>query len=227
MALRDRRAGPRAGGPRSRPVKTALPAADVAGLTAAVAVDGADRVPVLAAVYALACWRCSRPARLHRLPVCLRACGPDEPDPRRGGGRRCRSCCCGRRCARGAGGAGAAAAALVLSARLAVCAALRAAHRRGLLTERAVVVGAGTFGAYIARLMREHPELGLTPAGFVDDGPPRLTCRSRPWAPSGAGRLVTRFGIGRVVVCFCRRLPRRRPGRRAAGLPRRCWPTSA
>ena len=61
----------------------------------------------------------------------------------------------------------------VLLARLAVCAGLRAAHRRGLLTERAVVVGAGTFGAYIAALLREHPEFGLNPVGFVDDGPPR------------------------------------------------------
>ena len=68
---------------------------------------------------------------------------------------------------------------LVLACRGVLCAALRAAHRRGLLTEPAVVVGAGTFGAYIAGLMREHPELGLRPMGLLDDGPP-------PAGPAGA-----------------------------------------
>jgi exopolysaccharide biosynthesis polyprenyl glycosylphosphotransferase len=91
----------------------------------------------------------------------------------------------------------------MLCARLVACAALRAAHRRGWLTERAVVVGAGTFGAYIAELMREHPEFGLTPAGFVDDGPPRrdLAVPTLGTMRELAG-VITRFGIGRVVVCF-------------------------
>ena len=52
--------------------KAALPAADAAGLTAAVAVDGADRVPVLAAVYAASVLAVLAASRLHRLPVCLR-----------------------------------------------------------------------------------------------------------------------------------------------------------
>src|SRR5439155_4823161 len=50
---------------------------------------------------------------------------------------------------------------LVLAFRGLTCAALRAAHRRGRLTESTVIVGAGTFGAYVAELVREHPELGL------------------------------------------------------------------
>jgi exopolysaccharide biosynthesis polyprenyl glycosylphosphotransferase len=91
----------------------------------------------------------------------------------------------------------------VLAARVTLCASLRAAHRRGWLTERAVVVGAGTFGAYIAELMRTHPEFGLSPAGFVDDGPPR---RDLPVPTLGTmpelADVITRFGIGRVVVCF-------------------------
>jgi exopolysaccharide biosynthesis polyprenyl glycosylphosphotransferase len=91
----------------------------------------------------------------------------------------------------------------VLGARVAACAALRAAHRRGRLTERAVVVGAGTFGAYIAGLLRDHPELGLRPAGFVDDGPPR---RDLPVPTLGTmpdlADVVSRYAIGRVIVCF-------------------------
>jgi lipopolysaccharide/colanic/teichoic acid biosynthesis glycosyltransferase len=183
--------------------KTALPAADAAGLTAAVAVDGAGRVPALAAVYAVSVLAVLAASRLHRLPVCLRtsdqtgrvlaAVAAPLPvlllwpsgAPAVLAGVALRTAVC------------------LLSARLAVCAALRAAHRRGLLTERAVVVGAGTFGAYIAGLMREHPELGLRPAGFVDDGPPR---RDLPVPTLGTMRelpgIIARFGIGRVIVCF-------------------------
>lgn len=40
-------------------------------------------------------------------------------------------------------------------------AALRAAHRRGRLTERAVLAGTGPASEQLARLLREHPELGL------------------------------------------------------------------
>ena len=183
--------------------KTALPAADVVGLAAAVAVGGAVRVPALAAVYAVSVLAVLAASRLHRLPVCLRmsdqtsrilaAVAAPLPvlllwpsgAPAVLAGVALRAAVC------------------ILSARLAVCAALRAAHRRGLLTERAVVVGAGTFGAYTAGLMSEHPELGLTPAGFVDDGPPR---RDLPMPTLGTMQelagVITRFGIGRVVVCF-------------------------
>jgi FlaA1/EpsC-like NDP-sugar epimerase len=96
-----------------------------------------------------------------------------------------------------------AAAALILAARLAVCIALRAAHRHGYLTERAVVVGAGTFGAFIAGLMLEHPEFGLTPAGFIDDGAPRLDL---PVPALGTiaelATVIADGGIGRVIVSF-------------------------
>jgi lipopolysaccharide/colanic/teichoic acid biosynthesis glycosyltransferase len=182
-----------------------LPAADAAGLAAAVVLSGADHMPLLAAIYVAAVLAVSAASRLHRLRVCLRAC--DQA---------------GQLCVAAAVpllgllawpfGAPEptalvrlflAAVACVLGTRLAACAALRAAHRRGLLTERAVVVGAGTFGAYIAGLMREHPELGLSVVGFVDDGPPR---RDLPMptlaAMSGLADVVSRFAIGRVIVCF-------------------------
>jgi exopolysaccharide biosynthesis polyprenyl glycosylphosphotransferase len=216
-AGRDTRPGTRRASRRDRPSarlaalpraaagvrRTALPAADVAGLTAAVAVSGAGRAPLPAAVYVALVLAVLGAGRMHRLRVCLRA--SDQA---------------GRLLAAAAvplpvlvawqSDAPAVLARLVLgtavcvlSARLAVCAALRAPHRRGWLTERAVVVGAGTFGAYIAELMREHPEFGLSPAGFVDDGPPR---RDLPVPTLGTMReladVITRFGIGRVVVCF-------------------------
>jgi exopolysaccharide biosynthesis polyprenyl glycosylphosphotransferase len=91
----------------------------------------------------------------------------------------------------------------VIACRGVLCAALRAAHRRGLLTEPAVVVGAGTFGAYIAELMREHPEFGLRPMGLLDDGPPRRDL-ALPWLgrPADLADVAARLGIRRVIVCF-------------------------
>jgi exopolysaccharide biosynthesis polyprenyl glycosylphosphotransferase len=92
---------------------------------------------------------------------------------------------------------------LVLTSRAVVCAVLRAAHRRGLLTEPTLVVGAGTLGAYVADLLGEHPEFGLRPKGFIDDGPPRRDLS----LPSLGGladlaQVVTRHGIRRVIICW-------------------------
>jgi exopolysaccharide biosynthesis polyprenyl glycosylphosphotransferase len=92
---------------------------------------------------------------------------------------------------------------LVFVLRLAVSAALRAAHRHGLLTEPALVIGAGTFGAHIGELMRAHPELGLRPQGYLDFGPPRrdLALPSLG-APDDLADVVARHGIRRVIVCY-------------------------
>jgi exopolysaccharide biosynthesis polyprenyl glycosylphosphotransferase len=92
---------------------------------------------------------------------------------------------------------------LIFAFRLAVSAVLRAAHRGGLLTESALVIGAGTFGAHIGDLMREHPELGLRPVGYLDHGPPRkdLALPSLG-APGDLAEVVNRLGIRRVIVCY-------------------------
>jgi exopolysaccharide biosynthesis polyprenyl glycosylphosphotransferase len=183
--------------------RTALPAADVAGLIAAVAVSGAGRAALPAAVYAALVLAVLGAGRMHRLRVCLRVsdqagqllAAAAIPLPVLAAWQADGPAVLARLVLATTVG--------MLCARLAVCAALRAAHRRGWLTERAVVVGAGTFGAYIAELMREHPEFGLTPAGFVDDGPPRrdLAVPTLGTMRELAG-VITRFGIGRVVVCF-------------------------
>jgi exopolysaccharide biosynthesis polyprenyl glycosylphosphotransferase len=182
---------------------TALPAADVVGLAAAVAVSGAGRAPLPAAVYAALVLAVLGAGRMHRLRVCLRAsdqagqllAAAAVPLPVLAAWQADTPSVLARLVL--------ASVVFMLSARLATCAGLRAAHRRGWLTERAVVVGAGTFGAYIAELMRSHPEFGLSPAGFVDDGPPRrdLPVPTLGTMPELAG-VITRFGIGRVVVCF-------------------------
>jgi lipopolysaccharide/colanic/teichoic acid biosynthesis glycosyltransferase len=52
-------------------------------------------------------------------------------------------------------------AAALIAVRTAGAAALRAAHRRGRLTERAVLAGTGPASQQLAQLLRDHPELGL------------------------------------------------------------------
>ena len=48
---------------------------------------------------------------------------------------------------------------------------LRAARRRGSLSEAVVIVGTGTMAAELAGLMRDHAELGLRPVGFAAEPP--------------------------------------------------------
>ena len=50
-------------------------------------------------------------------------------------------------------------------------AVIRTARRAGQLQERAVIVGAGSVGIELHRLLIEHPEYGLVPVGFIDDVP--------------------------------------------------------
>jgi lipopolysaccharide/colanic/teichoic acid biosynthesis glycosyltransferase len=71
-------------------------------------------------------------------------------------------------------------AAVLIAVRVAGAAGLRAAHRRGRLTERAVLAGSGPAGQQLARLLREHPELGLrvTRCASVADLP-RLAAEQR------------------------------------------------
>ena len=184
--------------------RLAMPLADVAGLAAAVVVTGPGHggpggLP--SAVFAGAVLAILAAGGQHRLRICLRvsdqagrilcatalpvlALAPWLP-------------------AAALGRLGLWSAGLVLVSRAVMCAALRAAHRHGLFTEPALVVGSGTFGAYMAELMQQHPEFGLRPLGFLDDGPPR---QDLPLPTLGEtaelADVVTRLGIRRVVVCF-------------------------
>lgn len=182
----------------------ALPAVDTAALAAAAVVSGVGRGPgrsLLGALYILAVLAVLAAGRQHRLRICLRV--SDQvgrilvaatvpalallawlPATRVVG------------LALWSGG-------LVVACRGLLYAALRAARRRGLLTEPTVVVGAGTFGAYLAELMQQHPELGLRPLGLLDDAPPRLDL-SVPslGSPADLAGVVRRLGIRRIIVGF-------------------------
>jgi exopolysaccharide biosynthesis polyprenyl glycosylphosphotransferase len=71
-----------------------------------------------------------------------------------------------------------AAVALVTSHGVAL-AVIREIRRRRLWAETTVIVGAGDLGQKIAGLLRDHPEYGLMPIGFIDSlgqEEPRLPC---------------------------------------------------
>ncbi len=109
---------------------------------------------------------------------------------------------------------------LVVVGRLVTSAGLRAARRRGRLTETALIIGSGTFGAFLAQQIREHPELGLRVRRLPGRGRPApRPARAGPWRPGRPGqadrRARHRPGAGRL-----RRLAGRGPGRHRAGLPR-------
>jgi exopolysaccharide biosynthesis polyprenyl glycosylphosphotransferase len=203
--LRSPRPGraPRPGSPAQRAGRiaavVALPLADVLALATAIGV--ARRPGVISAAYALAVLGILAVSGLHRLRICLRVA--DQA------GRILTAAAVpllilllwmpavfAARLALLAAG-------LVIAFRVAVSAVLRAARRAGLLTEPAIVVGAGTFGAHIGELMRAHPELGLQVQGYLDYGPPRrdLALPSLG-APAGLADVVTRLGISRVIVCY-------------------------
>jgi exopolysaccharide biosynthesis polyprenyl glycosylphosphotransferase len=176
----------------------ALPVADCAGLAAA-GVSASDGLA--ATLYALVALASLHLGGLHRLRICLRvsdqlgrilvaivlpvlALLPLLPT-------------------RNAVRLAAISAGLVIAFRLATMTALRVVRRLGRLTEPALIVGSGTFGAHLAGQLRLHPELGLRVRGFLDDGPARRDlpepCLGRP---SDLAQVVTALGIRRVIICF-------------------------
>jgi lipopolysaccharide/colanic/teichoic acid biosynthesis glycosyltransferase len=96
---------------------------------------------------------------------------------------------------------GGCAAGLVLAARTVASAALRAAHRRGLLVRRTLILGSGSTAATVTRLLRLHPELGLRVSGALDSQP-----GGAPLPMLGrledASAVLARFDIDQVLVCF-------------------------
>jgi exopolysaccharide biosynthesis polyprenyl glycosylphosphotransferase len=96
--------------------------------------------------------------------------------------------------------AAATAVALVLG-RAAAYAVVRRARRLGLVGDRTVVVGAGSVGLEILRVLDAHPEYGLVPVGVVDDVP------DEPGLPllgslADLQDVIAHHGIDRVIVAF-------------------------
>jgi exopolysaccharide biosynthesis polyprenyl glycosylphosphotransferase len=84
-----------------------------------------------------------------------------------------------------------------------LCTALRAAHRRGRWHEPALIIGTGATAVRVGDLLRNHPELGLVPRGFLDSQPPRHPVGLPLLGePAELASVITRYHIQRVIVCF-------------------------
>ena len=82
---------------------------------------------------------------------------------------------------------------------------LRAAHRRGALSEAAVIVGTGTMATELAGLIRGHAELGLRLAGFAGEQPAGAGGPMPVPVPvlgpaAGLPGIIRQHGIRRVIV---------------------------
>ena len=169
-----------------------LPAADAVALVVAVAVSGA--AVWTGVVYGVAVLAVLAAEGQHRSRICLRV-GDQIP-------RLAISAACPAVLLLpwtppmwlGCTGAG-----VLVVFRGAVCGVLRSVHRRGLLLQPTVIVGASDLGLRIYRALREHPELGLLPEGFLDDGPRRdVPVLGRA---AQLGEVVARHRITRVLLC--------------------------
>ncbi|MBJ7472439.1 MAG: sugar transferase [Solirubrobacteraceae bacterium] len=105
---------------------------------------------------------------------------------------------------------GVAATLTVVVLRSALQVAARHARRSGAGTVPTLIVGAGIIGRQLERRMRQHPELGFTPVGFLDDDPSPLgqLDAGRPalvLGPTAAlPEVIQRSGARHVVFSFTR-----------------------
>ncbi|MBA2730559.1 MAG: transposase, partial [Euzebyaceae bacterium] len=91
---------------------------------------------------------------------------------------------------------------LLLSARAISYAAVRFLRRRGRLSEPVAVLGNGSVSEALVSHMREHPEYGLTPIGYL--GQERNTDCRAPWLGPNErlDEIIQRHGLRRILVAF-------------------------
>jgi exopolysaccharide biosynthesis polyprenyl glycosylphosphotransferase len=93
------------------------------------------------------------------------------------------------------------AAVLLPGCRAAAYTLIRRLRKRGLLAERALIIGADTVGTEIARVLTEHPEYGLTPVGFVDADRTGDVAQTSP-DPGAPRDFIRRLAVTRIIVAF-------------------------
>lgn len=85
-------------------------------------------------------------------------------------------------------------------------AVVRAARTRGLVSHRAIIVGAGELGARLGQTLLERRDYGVTPVGFVDSHPPAppLTMPQIPvlGRSEDLGRIIVEHRIRDVIVAY-------------------------
>jgi exopolysaccharide biosynthesis polyprenyl glycosylphosphotransferase len=81
---------------------------------------------------------------------------------------------------------------------------IRWARRRGMLVDRAVVIGSGAVAGDVAQALREHPEFGVRVVGFVDQAS-RNGDSPLLGDVTDVEAIVLRHRIRRIIVAFGRR----------------------
>src|SRR5919106_3133761 len=78
------------------------------------------------------------------------------------------------------------------------------ARERGLAGIPTLIIGAGQVGQLVAKRLRQYPELGLQPIGFLDDAPIDDQASGVPVLGGLASfdRVAHQFGTQRVIVAF-------------------------
>ncbi len=94
-----------------------------------------------------------------------------------------------------------AAAAGVLLGRFATFSVVRSMRRRGVLSARTLVVGAGAVGRGLAGYLAQQPQTGMQVVGVVDD-PDHVHDTTLVGSLDDLPGVVERFGIERVVITF-------------------------
>ena len=95
----------------------------------------------------------------------------------------------------------------VAGARLMLAWGQRRARVSGLIGKPTLIIGAGRIGAQVERRLREQPELGLRPLGYLDADPPPAEMAPDRLAPilghpSELARIVDETGARHVVLGF-------------------------
>ncbi len=84
-------------------------------------------------------------------------------------------------------------------------AAIRRIRSRGLVAHRTLIIGAGRVGHQVADILRDHPEYGLHPVGFLDANP-RIPANPSQLPVMGGPEALTevlgRGDVHNVVVAF-------------------------
>jgi exopolysaccharide biosynthesis polyprenyl glycosylphosphotransferase len=90
----------------------------------------------------------------------------------------------------------------VLVGRTISYASLRTLRRRGLIFEPTLIIGAGVLGTEVATVLRDHPEYGLVPVGFLDS----FTDNDLPLPILGGPRaldaVLREHSVRRVIIAF-------------------------
>jgi exopolysaccharide biosynthesis polyprenyl glycosylphosphotransferase len=90
----------------------------------------------------------------------------------------------------------------VLLGRLCSYAALRGLRAHGQIVEPTLILGAGTVGVELANVLRDHPEFGLVPVGFLDGFDDTDLPLPIVGDVGSLERVLTEYRVRRVIIAF-------------------------